>query len=649
LIFCGPVAARHHERVANMKAHSQPMELSAAQAGIAVTALGVVFGDIGTSCLYALREAAKAAAGGGTPTAGDVLGVVSLILWSLFMIISVKYALLIMRADNHGEGGILALLALVSPRRAKATQWRNALVVIGLVGAALLYGDGAITPAISVLSAIEGLEVDAPNLKPIVVPLTVAILLGLFFVQRRGTSFVGKIFGPVMLLWFALIGLLGLVAIVSNPIILWAVNPQYAISCVAYSGAKALPIVGAVFLAVTGGEALYADMGHFGRFPIRLAWFFVALPCLVLNYLGQGALLISQPSAIDNPFYEVAPLWLHYPLVAIAAAATVIASQSIISGAYSLTQQAIQLGFLPRMRIVHTASHEKGQIYVPMVNWTLAVATLGAVVAFGSSDALAGAYGIAVSLLMAITTMLATLIALRWRVNPWIVLPLNGAFFVVDLVFFGANSLKLFDGGWFPLLLAFAIAFIMLTWRRGQEIARRARGTLRKNLDEFLSNMRTHPPFRIKGTGFFLSSARSGVPLLLTHHLQHNQVLQERAFIVCAVTDDRPRLSDDERVAVETLSDGVSRIHIRFGFMETPDVPAAIERALAKGHIAMPEAEKVTYYLGRETIIVTNRAPQMAPWRERLFAFMNRNAERSAAYFSVPCSQVIEIGIELEI
>jgi len=632
-----------------MRAQSQPAELNVAQAATALTALGVVFGDIGTSSLYALREAAKAAAAGGAPTPNDILGVLSLIVWSLLMIISVKYALLIMRADNHGEGGILALLALVSPRRAKATRWRNALIATGLVGAALLYGDGTITPAISVLSAIEGLEVDAPNLKPLVVPLTVVILFGLFLVQRRGTSFVGGIFGPIMLAWFALIGLLGLRGIASNPSVLLAINPQYAIGYLAHAGPKSLPIIGAVFLAVTGGEALYADMGHFGRFPIRLAWFVVALPCLVLNYLGQGGLLISDPSAIDNPFYQLAPPWLHYPLVAIAAAATVIASQAIISGAYSMTQQAIQLGFLPRMHIVHTASHEKGQIYVPVVNWALAIATLGAVVGFGSSDSLAGAYGIAVSLLMAITTLLATLIALRWRFNPWIVFPVNGAFFVIDLVFFGANSLKLFDGGWYPLLLSFAIAFIMLTWRRGQDIARRARGGLRKNLDEFLASMRAHPPFRIKGAGFFLSSARAGVPLLLTHHLQHNQVLQERAFIVCAVTEDRPRVPDEARVEVETLSDGVARVLIRFGFMETPDVPSAIERARIRGQISLPSPENVTYYLGRETVIVTNRNPQMAPWRESLFAFMNRNAERSAAYFSVPCSKVVEIGIELEI
>jgi KUP system potassium uptake protein len=632
-----------------LRARPDSANLTTAQAAIALTALGVVFGDIGTSSLYALREAVKAAAAGGAPTPGDVLGVISLILWSLFLIISVKYAVLIMRADNHSEGGILALLALASPRRAKPTRARNALIVIGLVGSALLYGDGAITPAISVLSAIEGLEVDAPNLKPLVVPLTLAILLGLFLVQSKGTAFVGRVFGPIMLGWFAVIGILGVHGIILNPSVLLAFSPYYAIRYFATAGPTTLPVIGAVFLAVTGGEALYADMGHFGRFSIRLAWFAVALPCLVLNYLGQGGLLMSDPLAMDNPFYQLAPAWFHYPLVIFATAATVIASQSIITGSYSLTQQAIQLGFLPRMRIVHTASHAQGQIYVPLVNWSLAVATLSAVVGFGSSDALAGAYGIAVSLLMAITTVLATLIALRWRFNPWIVLPVNGAFFVIDLVFFGANSLKLFEGGWFPLLLAFAIAFIMLTWRRGQEIARRVRETLRQNVEEFLAHLRTHPPFRIKGAGLFLSSARAGAPLLLTHHLRHNQVLQERAFIVCAVTENRPRIDDDQRIEVQPLSEGIYRLIIRFGFMETPDVPKALELAVARKQIVLPDAENVTYYLGRETIVVTGHDPKMAAWRETLFAFMNRNAERSAAYFSVPSSQVIEIGIELEI
>jgi KUP system potassium uptake protein len=615
---------------------------------ISLTALGVVFGDIGTSPLYALKEAVKAASSGGIPSPDAVLGVESLILWSLFLIISIKYAILILRADNNGEGGILALLALVSPRRAKTSRARNVLIIFGLVGAALLYGDGAITPAISVLSAIEGLKVYAPQLTPVVIPLTLTILVLLFLVQRKGTEWVGNIFGPVMLLWFLTIAILGVRGITTQPDILFALNPVYAMRYLIHAGPLTLAVVGAVFLAVTGGEALYADMGHFGRVPMRLAWFVVALPSLVLNYLGQGGLLLSRPEAIDNPFYQLAPEWTHYGLVAFATAATVIASQAIISGAYSLTQQAMQLGFLPRMHIVHTASHERGQIYVPSVNWLLASATIAAVIGFGSSDALAGAYGVAVSLLMAITTLLATLIALRWRFNPWLVLPVNGVFLAIDLVFFGANSLKIMEGGWFPLLLAAAIAFFMITWRRGQEIARKARMALRPSIEEFVQELKADPPYRIRGTGMFLSSAKAGVPLLLTHHLRHNHVLHQNAFLVCAVTDPRPRVPAKERVEVTTTVEGIKRMFLHFGFMETPDVPGALALAFEEHAIDM-DLKQVTYYLGRETIISGDHRSGMARWRENLFAFMNRNAERSGAYFRVPSRQVVEIGIEIEI
>jgi KUP system potassium uptake protein len=423
-------------------------------------ALGVVFGDIGTSPLYALREAVKAASVNGVPSAQAVTSVVSLIMWSLILIISLKYAILIMRADNRGEGGIVALLAILRTRYARARTWRGAVLVIGLLGAALLYGDGAITPAISVLSALEGLKVDAPALAPVVVPTTLVVLIALFAVQRRGTDFIGGIFGPIMLAWFAVIAILGVRGIMLAPEILAALNPLYAIDLVLHASPLiAFAVLGATFLAVTGGEALYADMGHFGRFPIRLAWFAVVLPALALNYFGQGALLLVAPQALENPFYQLAPGWFHYILVAFATVATVIASQAIISGAYSLTQQSIQLGFLPRLHVLHTAAHERGQIYVPIVNWTLAVATLAAVVGFGSSDNLAGAYGIAVSALMAITTFLAALVAIQWGFNPVLVLAVNGAFLLIDLVFFAANSMKLLEGGWFPLLITAAIAF----------------------------------------------------------------------------------------------------------------------------------------------------------------------------------------------
>src|SRR6202045_1649848 len=419
-------------------------------AGTALAALGIVYGDIGTSALYGFKQAADAA---GTLSPETIMGIVSVIVWSLIVIVSFKYAILIMRADNRGEGGIVALLALLDVRRAPAGTWRASLLIVGLIGAALLYGDGVITPAISVLSALEGLKLHPPQLAPVIVPISIAILVGLFLVQRKGTAFIGNIFGPVMLIWFIAIGVLGLRGIIGAPGILSALSPHHALIYLLHAGPGiGFAVLGAAFLTVTGAEAMYADMGHFGRLPVRLGWFAVVLPSLVLNYFGQGALLLSDPSAIANPFYLLAPRWAHYPMVAFATVATIIASQAIISGAYSLTQQSIQLGFLPRMRVLHTASQAMGQIYIPVVNWLLAIGTLGAVLAFGSSDALGGAYGIAVSMLMAITTVLAALVALRWGHNLLVVLAVNGLFLIVDLIFVAANATKLLEGGWFPLL-----------------------------------------------------------------------------------------------------------------------------------------------------------------------------------------------------
>ena len=509
-----------------------------------VGALGVVYGDIGTSPLYALKEAAKAAAHGGPLTSEAILGVASLILWALILIISLKYALLILRADNRGEGGIVALLALLSARNAQPGTWRAQLLIVGLVGAALLYGDGAITPAISVLSAIEGLKVDAPSLAPAVVPLTIIILIGLFIVQKKGAGFIGRIFGPVMLAWFLVIALLGIDGIVRAPGVLAALSPLYAFDFLIHQDFHvSFAILGAAFLAVTGGEAMYADMGHFGRVPIRLAWFVVALPALVLNYFGQAALLITDASAIDNPFYQLAPDWMHYALVAFATVATVIASQAIISGVFSLTQQSIQLGFLPRMQIRHTHSSAIGQIYVPLVNWLLAAATLGAVIGFGTSDALAGAYGIAVSLLMAITTLLAALVAIQWGYPPVIVIAVNGFFFVIDCIFFAANSTKLIEGGWFPLLLAAVVAFLMLTWRSGVKLVERARGALRQPEEDLIETAITKCHARLSGTAVFLASAANGVPLALTQFVKHNHVLHQRVVLVTVLIEEAPRIA----------------------------------------------------------------------------------------------------------
>src|SRR4030088_2122014 len=544
---------------------------SLARTAATLGALGIVYGDIGTSPLYAFREAIKAASVDGSATPAAVLGAVSLIIWSLILVVSLKYAILILRADNRGEGGIVALLALLRARRARPGTWRGTILVLGLVGAALLYGDGAITPAISVLSAIEGMKVDAPALAPIVVPITLAILIGLFLVQRRGTGFIGGICGPIMLGWFIVIGILGLRGIVLAPGILVSFNPFYALSFLVQAPpVVALAVLGATFLAVTGGEAMYADMGHFGRVPIRLAWFGVVLPALLLNYFGQRALLLADPQALENPFYRLSPDWFHYGLVAFATLATLIASQAIISGAFSLTQQAIQLGFLPRLSVRHTASHMRGQIYVPVVNWTLAIATLGAVAVFGSSDNLAGAYGIAVSLLMAITTALAAAVAIQWGFNPVLVIAVNGFFLLIDLIFFAANSMKLFQGGWFPLLIAAAIAFLMLTWRRGQLLSEKARTSLRESEKEFVTNLFARPPARLPGTAAFLTSGTVGIPLTLTHHLKHIYALHERVLLVAVRTSEAPRVPESERAKIEDLPAGLTRVVLRYGFMESP-------------------------------------------------------------------------------
>ena len=611
--------------------------------------MGVVFGDIGTSPLYTLNTAAKAATPLGAVAPAAVLGVVSLIFWSLIIVISIKYAILIMRADNHGEGGILALLALVSPQRARHSRRRAAMVVIGLIGATLLYGDGAITPAISVLSAVEGLKVYAPQLGRLVVPLTVVILLGLFMIQRKGTQFVGRLFGPVMLLWFIVIAILGVVGIVKAPAILAALSPLPAITYLLHAGPLAFAVIGGAFLAVTGGEAFYADMGHFGPRPIRLAWFTVALPALTLSYFGQGALLLARPSAIESPFYELAPQWAHYPLVVLATVATVIASQSIISGAYSMTEQAVRLGFLPRMDVIHTARTEIGQIYVPLVNWLLMVATLTAVVGFRSADALAGAFGIAVSLLMAITTMMATFVALQWKVNVWVVALVNGSLLALDLLFFASTSTKLLDGGWFPLLIAFIVSFLMLTWRKGEQIMDAVRLVMRQTLPQFLAYVKADPPTRLPGAAVVLGRLTQGVPLALTANVRHNRVLHRELLLVAVAIAEIPRVPESERATVTEVGEGLTRVELRFGFMEYPDVPQGLMTAAAQGKIKFAEPATVTYYTGRETIIPLGQSPLMSRWRESLFALMHRNAQRPAAYFKIPVPQVMEIGVELEI
>ncbi len=615
----------------------------------ALACMGIVFGDIGTSPLYALSVAAKAASPAGQVSPAAVLGVVSLIFWSLIVVISIKYAILIMRADNHGEGGILALLALVSPRRAKESRRGAVMVLIGLVGATLLYGDGTITPAISVLSAIEGLKVYAPHMGHAVVPLTVAILAVLFFIQRNGTSWIGGVFGPIMLIWFVAAGLLGVVGIFRSPSVLAALSPLPAIAYLWHAGPVALAVIGGAFLAVTGGEAFYADMGHFGPLPIRVAWFGVALPALTLNYFGQGGLLLANPGAIDNPFYQLAPHWAHYPLVVLATVATVIASQAIISGAFSLTRQAINLGFLPRMNVIHTEGREIGQIYIPFVNWTLAAGTLVAVLGFGSSAALAGAYGIAVSLLMAITTLMATFVALHWKHNPFVVYAVNGSLLAIDLMFFASTSTKVFEGGWFPLLIAFVIASLMLTWRKGEALMDKFRLEIRERSSQFIEHLTRDPPLRIPGTAVVLGRMSKGVPLALSHNVKCNHVLHENVLLVAVSTTETPRASDEERIVVAPIAEGVTRVELRFGFMEQPDVPQGLALAMARGNIPAFDPAKAIYFTGHETIIPSGRRPGLSRWREALFAFMHHNAQRPGAYFKIPGAQILEIGVEFEI
>ncbi|WP_375465837.1 potassium transporter Kup [uncultured Methylobacterium sp.] len=624
-------------------------------------ALGVVYGDIGTSPLYAFKEAVKAGVAGGAPLAAAATGAVSLILWALILIVSLKYAVLILRADNRGEGGIVAMLALLGTRHARPGSWQALLLVVGLVGAALLYGDGAITPAISVLSAIEGLKVDAPVLTPFIVPITIVILVALFLVQRQGVAVIGRVFGPVMLVWFLVLALMGVGGILHAPMILTALNPWRAVDFLGHAGWHvSFAMLGAAFLAVTGGEAMYADLGHFGARPIRIAWFGLVLPALVIHYFGQGALLIVEPDAIENPFYRLAPDWAHYPLIALATMATVIASQAVISGVYSLTQQSIQLGFMPLMRVVHTDEGERGQIYVPVVNWLLALATLAAVLIFGSSDALAGAYGIAVSALMAITTLLAALVALKWGYNLYAVVALNGFFLVIDLVFFAANSAKLFEGGWFPLLLAFVVAFLMLTWMKGRQLLEAVRETLRQPEAAFLARLASHPPVTLPGTAAFLTGATEGIPMALGRLVQRSRCLHERILLITVIYEEEPVIPATERArvtlvaagirkAISQYTPGMERVVLRYGFMQTASIPEGLQCAVASGLLPAEFLEDMTYFVGHEAIIPSTKNPGMSGWREGLFAFMNRNAERTGAHFGIPAQQVVEVGTEIEI
>jgi KUP system potassium uptake protein len=617
-------------------------------AGLVLGALGVVYGDIGTSPLYALRECFHGP-NAVDPTRANVLGVLSLIFWSLILIVSVKYLTFVLRANNRGEGGILALMALAFPEQNRRSMTRQVAVFVGLgvFGAALLYGDGMITPAITVLSAIEGLEVATPMFKPYIVPITILILMVLFAFQRHGTGKMGGVFGPITFIWFAAIGLMGVPYIIRSPAVLAAFNPYYAFRFFVENGGHGFVVLGSVFLCVTGAEALYADMGHFGRKPIQLAWFGVVFPALILNYLGQGALLLRHPGASENPFFRMAPVWSLYPLVALATAASVIASQALISGAFSLTMQAIQLGYSPRLEIDHTSAVERGQIYLPRVNWILMLACIGLVIGFGSSSNLAAAYGIAVTLTMIITTLLFFFASRRlWHWSTAKAALLCGIFMIVELAFFGANSLKITNGGWFPLLIGGVIFTLMSTWKTGRVIlgARLRAGIL--PLSMFLSEVKRHPPQRVKGTAIFLAGNPEGTPLALMHNLKHNKVLHEQVVIMTIQTAEVPHVCNEDRVRVQPLDGNFYRVLGSFGFMEDPNVPQLLDACKQKG--LEFEEEKTTFFLSRETIIATPR-PGMLLWREKLFSIMSRNAQGATAFFRLPPNRVVELGMQVEI
>jgi KUP system potassium uptake protein len=617
---------------------------------LALTALGVVYGDIGTSPLYALRECFFGSHSV-PPTHENVLGVLSLIIYALVLVISVKYVAIVMRADNQGEGGVLALTALIpgrtgsGPGVSRLAVGRPVLIALGIFGTALLYGDGMITPAISVLSAIEGLEVATPLFEPYIVPVTCVILIALFAIQKYGTHRVGGLFGPVMVAWFITIAALGVMWIVREPAVLAAIDPRHAVTFFLSNGLTGFAVLGAVFLVVTGGEALYADMGHFGRLPIRAAWFALVLPSLVLNYLGQGALLLRD-ATVDHPFFLLAPRWALLPFVALATGAAIIASQALISGSFSITRQAIQLGLVPRLDVEHTSAREMGQIYVPQVNWGLMCATLLIVIGFGSSSAMAAAYGIAVTLTMVITVLLLYVVMTeRWQWPKPATVAVVAVFLTIDLAFFGANALKIAQGGWVTLAVALLLFTLMTTWKTGRRLVAERLTARAIPLDEFIATVAEVKPVRVPGTAVFMTAQPTGTPPALAHNVRYNKVLHEHVIVLTVTTSQRPHLPPAERLSIEPLGNDLFNLRVQYGFMEDPDVPSALMQARDQG--LRLDTDDLTYFLGRETIIVT-RERGMAVWREKLFVLMARNAVRATAFFRLPPERVVELGVQVE-
>ena len=616
--------------------------------GLTVGALGVVFGDIGTSPLYAIREAFSPHYGL-VADHDTVLGLLSLVFWSLVLVVSVKYVTIITRADNEGEGGIMALMALAQrslPDGSRSAWWVG---IFGILGAALFFGDGVLTPAVSVLAAVEGLEVAAPELSHWVLPIALAVLVVLFATQRFGTEKVGRVFGPITILWFLVLATLGLANILHDPEVLHAINPAWAARFFIDHAWGGIFILGAVVLAVTGGEAIYTDMGHFGPRPVRYAWYCVVLPSLMLNYLGQGALVLEDPSAAANPFYHGVPEWGRYPMIVLATAATVIASQAVITGGYSIARQAMQLGYIPRMRVLHTSKETIGQIYVPAINWSMLVVVVALVIGFGSSSALAAAYGVSVSMTMLIDTVLLAIVARalwpRWRL--W-VLPLCAVFLLVDLAFVTANLAKVPQGGWFPLLLGLVLFTLLRTWRRGRLLLRARIREHGEKLDDFLPGLMLAPPARVPGTAVFLTADKGVVPQALVHNLKHNKVLHERNVVLSVDTLAVPYAQRAERLKVQGIGDGWFRVTLRFGFMETPDVPVALMAASDDGGELWVDPTETTYFTSRETVVPGVRHG-MALWREKLFTAMHRNAAPASSYFRIPGDRLVELGTPVEI
>ena len=614
-------------------------------AALTVAAIGVVYGDIGTSVLYAVKEVFGS--GHVAFTHANVYGILSIFFWTLTVIVSIKYVVLVLRADNNGEGGLVAMLALASQAVMGSPRLRKVLLIVGIFGTCLFYGDGVITPAISVLGAMEGLEVVSPKFHKYVVPLTLVVLFLLFLVQKRGTAGIGKFFGPITLLWFIVLAVLGVAQIATNPVILWALSPHYAVMFMWENPGITFILLGAVVLCVTGAEALYADLGHFGKKPIRLAWFSVVMPSLTLNYFGQGALLLNNPAAVKNPFYMMAPDWALIPLVILATLAAVIASQALITGAFSVTKQVIQLGYLPRLNVIHTSARDAGQIYMPFVNWGLFVAIVLAVVMFRSSSNLAAAYGIAVCTDMLITTIL-TFFVIRYKWNYPIVLcfAATGVFFVVDFAFWASNLLKLFDGGWFPLVIGGAVFTLMVTWKDGRRLLNEKLRADALDLPSFLEAVFVSPPARVEGTAVFLTAEAGTVPNAMLHNLKHNKVLHEHNLFVTVINHEVPWIGLDKRLAIESLGHDCWQVTINYGFKNDPNVPKALEQI--KGRGCELDAMTTSYFLSRDTVIPTIGSG-MAPWREKLFAQMHHNASGAADFLMLPNNSVVELGSKIEI